>query len=160
VGLVAIVAVVTRAPLVFPSLGPTAFLCFYKPLAVSSSPRNTILGHSIGVGAGYLSLVVTGLTQAGPATATGMTWPRVIAAGLAMFLTAAVMVLANAPHPPAAATTLIIALGILTQPWQLGVLLLGVALLAAQAILINRVAGLDYPLWAKPQPTKDANRQR
>ncbi len=149
VALIAVVAVVTREPLVFPSLGPTAFLCFYKPLAASSAPHNIILGHAIGVVAGYLSLVVTGLTLAGPATATGMTWPRVIAAGLAMFLTPAVMVLAGAPHPPAAATTLIIALGIITRPWQLGVLMLGVALLAAQAILINRLAGLDFPLWKK-----------
>lgn len=147
IALIAVVAALTRTPLVFPSLGPTAFLCFYQPRAASSSPRNTIIGHAVGVVAGYLSLMVTGLTLAGPATMTGVTWPRVIAAGLAMFLTPAGMVLLRAPHPPAAATTLIIALGILTKPWQLGVLMLGVVLLALQAIAINRLAGIDYPLW-------------
>jgi hypothetical protein len=69
IGLMSILAVLTRSPFVFPSLGPTAFLFFYTPTAPSASPRNTLIGHAIGVCAGYFSLVVTGLTMAGPALA-------------------------------------------------------------------------------------------
>lgn len=145
--LMSALAVLTHSPLIFPSLGPTAFLFFYTPTAPSASPRNTIIGHAIGAASGYLSLVVTGLTMAGPALAVGVTGPRVIAAGLSLGLTAGLMVLLRAPHPPAGATTLIVALGFLTQPWQLVLLMVAVVLLTLQAIGINRLAGIPYPLW-------------
>jgi CBS-domain-containing membrane protein len=144
----AVVAVVTGSPFIFPSLGPTAFLFFYTPTAPTASPRNALIGHTIGVVAGYFSLVVTGLTMAGPAYAVGVTVPRVIAAALSLGLTSGLMVLLKAPHPPAGATTLIISLGILTQPRQLIILLLAVVMLTVQAFVINRLAGIDYPVWS------------
>ena len=146
IGTMAVVAVVTGSPFIFPSLGPTAFLFFYTPTAPTASPRNALIGHTIGVVAGYFSLVVTGLTMAGPALSTGVTWPRVIAAALSLGLTSGLMVLLKAPHPPAGATTLIISLGILTQPRQLVILLLAVVMLTVQAFVINQLAGIDYPL--------------
>lgn len=152
IGIMAALALVTRSPFIFPSLGPTAFLFFYTPTAPAASPRNTILGHGVGVICGYLSLVVTGLTAAGPATAVGVTWPRVIAAALSLGFTAGLMVLLRAPHPPAGATTLIISLGILKSPAQLVLLMVAVVLLTVQAYVINRLAGIPYPLWsATPQ---------
>jgi hypothetical protein len=80
VGLMAVVALVTGAPFIFPSLEPTAFLLFYTPTQPAASPRNTIGGFR--------------------------------------------------------------------EPWELFVLLLGVGLLVAQGIVINRLAGIDYPLWS------------
>lgn len=56
------------------------------------------------------------------------------------------------PHPPAGATTLIVSLGILRQPWQLAVLMLAVALLVVQVFVINRLAGIDYPCGRRVQP--------
>jgi len=147
IGLMSLLALITQSPLVFPSLGPTAFLFFYTPTAPSASPRNTLVGHFIGVCAGYFSLVVTGLTMAGPALAVGVSWPRVIAAALSLGLTAGLMVLLKSPHPPAGATTLIVSLGILTKPWQLVLLMGAVVLLTVQAFAINRLAGIPYPLW-------------
>jgi CBS domain-containing membrane protein len=148
IGLMAAIAVATHSPFIFPSLGPTAFLFFYTPTAPAASPRNTIIGHALGAGAGYLSLVMTGLTNAGPALAVGVTWSRVVAAGLSLGLTAGLMVLLRAPHPPAGATTLIVSLGILTRPEQLILLMGAVVLLTLQAIVINRLAGIPYPLWS------------
>jgi CBS-domain-containing membrane protein len=148
IGIMAGLALVTHSPFIFPSLGPTAFLFFYTPTAPSASPRNTLIGHAVGVVCGYFSLVVTGLTTAGPSTAVGVTGPRVIAAALSLGLTAGIMVLLRAPHPPAGATTLIVSLGILHQPAQLVLLMVAVVLLTLQAIAINRLAGIDYPLWA------------
>lgn len=147
IGIMAAVALVTHSPFIFPSLGPTAFLFFYTPTAPAASPRNTIVGHAIGVVCGYFSLVVTGLTNAPPATTVGVTWPRVIAAALSLGLTAGIMVLARSPHPPAGATTLIVSLGILEMPRQLILLMIAVVLLTVQAFAINRLAGIPYPLW-------------
>ena len=93
-------------------------------------------------------LVVTGLTMAGPAYAVGVTGPRVIAAALSLGLTSGLMVLLKSPHPPAGATTLIVSLGILTQPRRLVILLLAVVMLTVQAFVINRLAAIDYPLWS------------
>jgi CBS domain-containing membrane protein len=159
IGIMSILAAITHTPFIFPSLGPTAFLFFYTPTAPTASPRNTIIGHAIGVVAGYFSLVVTGLTMAGPALMVGVTWPRVIAAALSLGLTSGLMVLLKSPHPPAGATTLIISLGILTQPWQLLLLMVAVVLLTLQALAINRLAGIPYPLWA-PVREPDAGDDR
>jgi CBS domain-containing membrane protein len=150
IGIMAAFAILLHAPFIFPSLGPTAFHYFSRQSAPSASPRNAIIGHLIGTGAGYFSLVVTGLTTAGPAIANGITWPRVIAVALSLGLTAGLMLLFRASHAPAGATTLIIALGILTQPWQLGVLMAAIILLTLQAIAINRLFGVPLPLWSPP----------
>lgn len=158
IGLMSILAVLTRSPFIFPSLGPTAFLFFYTPTAPSASPRNTIVGHAIGALMGYLSLVVTGLTMAGPATVIGVSWPRVIAAALSLGLTAGLMVLLKSPHPPAGATTLIVSLGILRQPWQLVLLMIAVVILTLQALIINRLAGISYPLWNPHQEPESAQK--
>jgi CBS domain-containing membrane protein len=150
IGLMAGFAVILHSPFIFPSLGPTAFHYFSRQTAPSASPRNAIMGHLIGTVAGYFSLVVTGLTTAGPAIANGVTWPRVIAAALSLGLTAGLMILFRASHAPAGATTLIISLGILTQPWQLVVLMIAIILLTLQAIAINRLFGMPLPLWGPP----------
>jgi CBS-domain-containing membrane protein len=150
IAIMAGVAVVTGAPFIFPSLGPTAFLLFYGSTTPAASPRNTLGGHLIGCLAGYLALVVFGLTHSGPALAVGVTWNTAGAAALSLALTSGAMVWCRVPHPPAGATTLIVSLGILHEPWQLGVLVLAVALLVVQGFVINRLAGIDYPLWSRP----------
>src|SRR5215472_3743070 len=61
IGLLALVAVVTHNPFVFPSLGPTAYLFFFSPLAEASAPRNAIYGHAIGLACGFFAYYVTGM---------------------------------------------------------------------------------------------------
>jgi CBS domain-containing membrane protein len=136
-----------QSPFVFPSLGPTAFLFSYTPTAPSASLRNTIVCHAVGVLAGYASLAVTGLTTAEPALSVGITWPRVIAAALSLGLIAGVMVLLKSPQLPAGATTLLVSPGILTAPWKLVLLMGAVIVLTLQALAINSLAGVPYPLW-------------
>jgi CBS domain-containing membrane protein len=51
----------------------------------------------------------------------------------------------------------LIALGVFTEPLQLLALFGGMVLLTIQAILVNRAAGLPYPLWA---PHAAPNTQR
>lgn len=151
IGLMSLAAFVTGSPLIFPSLGPTAFLLFYTPLAPAASPRNTIYGHLIGALAGYLALAVFGLLDATFEPGASIEAARVGSAAVSLGLTSGLMVWARSPHPPAGATTLIVALGILREPWQLAVLMLAVVLLVVQGFVINRLAGVRYPPWRGQQ---------
>jgi CBS-domain-containing membrane protein len=133
----------------FSILGPTAFVLFYAPLSPAASPRHTLYGHAIGILCGYGSLLLTGLHHAAPATFVGVDTHRILAAALSLAATSAAMILLKAAHPPAGATTLIISLGIVTKPMYLLVIEIAVVFMVMQAIIINRLAGMDYPLWAK-----------
>jgi CBS-domain-containing membrane protein len=150
IGLMSLVALMTGQPFIFPSLGPTAFLLFYSPLQATACPGNILCGHLIGVVAGYLSLMIFGLVDAGPALVVGMSWARVGAAALSLGLTAGIMVWLRVPHPPAGATTLIVSLGLITSIPKLVVLMLGVLLLVIQGFAINRAAGV---------PTRSGHRE-
>ena len=152
IAIMSLAALATDEPFVFPSLGPTAFLFFYTPLVPAASPRNTICGHLIGAAMGYLSLVIFGLTDEGSAIAAGVDASRVGAAALSLGLTSGLMILLGTPHPPAGATTLIFSLGVLTEVEQLAVLMLAVVLLTGQGFVINRLAGLPFPLWKPAEP--------
>jgi CBS-domain-containing membrane protein len=152
IGLLSLVALCTGTPFVFPSLGPTAFLFFYDPRAPSASPHHAVIGHAIGILCGYGSLLLFHLEDSGSALALGVTGPRVLAAALSLAATGALMILFKAAHPPAGATTLIISLGAIARPLHLVVIEVALALLVLQAIAINRLAGLDYPLWLPRAP--------
>lgn len=148
-GLLGLVAMLSHTPFVFPSLGPTAFLLFFTPTSPAASPRNTVYGHAIGIACGYGALWIFGLRDAAPALATGVNLDRVLASALSLAATGAGMILFKCAHPPAGATTLIVSLGIVTRPAYLLEIEVAVAVLTLQAIVINRLAGLDYPLWAR-----------
>jgi len=147
IALLALLAVVTNSPFVFPSLGPTAYLLFIAPLAENSSPRNTIMGHGIGLICGYAALTLTGAAAMPFGVHAGVYGPRILAAALSLSATGAFMVLLRAGHPPAGATTLIVSLGIISKPKELVIIEVAVFLLVAQALVINRMAGLPYPAW-------------
>lgn len=145
--LLALLAHVMRSPLAFPSLGPTAFLLFHRPLSKASCPRNALAGHLIAILVGWLSLAVTGLTDSAPDLKNGLSEARIVAAALSIGLTSGLMVLLHVPHPPAGATTLIISMGLIHEPKHYPMLLAGVFLLLVQGFVLNRLAGLPYPLW-------------
>lgn len=147
IALLAMLAVFTNSPFVFPSLGPTAYLLFFAPLAETSTPRNTILGHAIGLICGYAAYAFTGAASLPFGVHPGVYWPRILAAALSLSATGAFMVLLRAGHPPAGATTLIVSLGIISKPKELVIIEAAVFILVAQALVINRLAGLPYPLW-------------
>lgn len=143
--LVGLAAAVTARPLIFPSLGPTAIMLFTNPLGRLSSPRNVLFGHAIGAASGYAGLAAMGLLDVPLGPQVGI--HRVLAAAIALALTAGLMIAANAEHPPAGATTLIVALGILPKPIDFLFLMGAVFALTLLALLINRAFGVPYPLW-------------
>lgn len=150
VGIIALAASITDQPLVFPSLGPTAFLIFDRPRVPSAAPRNVVVGHAIGVACGVVSLALFGVLGE-PTPARHLSVTRVLAAAVSLGLTVAVMVLVRVPHPPAAATTLVVSLGYLRSTADIAVLLVAVCALAAQGYVIDRIAGIDYPRWRSRQ---------
>ena len=155
IGLLALLALLTGSPFVFPSLGPTAYLFFFSPLAEASSPRNTILGHAIGLICGYGAFALTVASSPPFGMHPGVHGARVLAAALSLSATGALMALFRVSHPPAGATTLIVSLGIISQPKELVIIEVAVILLSAQALAINRLAGVPYPLWRRHKPAID-----
>jgi CBS-domain-containing membrane protein len=140
-------AYVVKQPLLFPSLGATAFLIFETPMAEVGSPRNTIIGHTVGVAAAVLSLAIFRLLNAPSVYATGVSPARIGAIALAVALTGGVLRLLRSAHPPAGATTIIVASGLLAKPHQLVDVLVGVLLLTIAGWLLNRAMGVPAPIW-------------
>lgn len=147
VAIAGLAAYLAKQPLLFPSLGPTVYLCFEKPLDPSASPRNTLIGHGVGLVVGYAALALFGLLHAPSTLQAGVTPARIGAATLAVALTGALLLLLRAPHPPAGATTLLVSLGLLATPQQLLAIAVGVVLLTVVCWLINRMAGVPVPPW-------------
>jgi CBS-domain-containing membrane protein len=145
----------THLPWVFPSLAPTVVLIFETPLRPQASPRNTILGHLVGIGTGYGFLVAFGLTTAGSITHVGVTIPRIVAAALAVAMTTLVLNSAGMPHPPATSSTLIVSLGLLHRPTQLAVMIAAVLVTTAMCWMLNTLIGVTAPPRSpRPPPEK------
>ncbi len=158
IALLTLVAAITGAPFVFPSLGPTAYQLFFAPRTQSSSPHNTLIGHAIGLICGYAAFRVAGMPVSVALARGDLDWRTVIAAALSLAATAGLMILFNASHPPAGATTLIVSLGIITRPPYLIIIEVAVLLLTMQAFCIHRLAGLPYPLWKATRPSVSKSR--
>jgi len=142
-------ALLTNEPFIFPSLGATAFILFFASMSVQAAPKNVFCGQLIGLVCGVVGLVIFGLM--GVASDLDVTtWSRSGAVAVALGLSAAFMVWLNIPHAPAAATAMIVALGVIQTPLNLLVFMAAVVLLIGQAHVVNRLAGLPYPWW-KPR---------
>jgi CBS-domain-containing membrane protein len=150
IGVLAAVAAAIQRPLLVPSLGPTAFLIFERPRLAAAAPRNIVLGHLIGIVCGEVALRLAGV-DAATASLEHVTARSAVAAALSVALVMVITVMLGVPHPPAAATTLIVSLGLLTGFVELAALMVAVVLLAVQGFVIDRLVGLDYPVWAAPR---------
>lgn len=158
IALISLLALATQEAFIFPSLGATAFILFYVPLAEPASPRNTFCGHLIGALAGLASLYLFGLQHAPSAVQNGVDLARVGATALSLGLTGSLMILLRVVHPPAGATALIVSLGLMPQLQQLPILMMGVGLLVLQAFCMNRLSGIPYPIWrAKSDPRQGSS---
>lgn len=147
-----VLAWVTGQPWVFPSLAPTILLVYETPMRAQASPRHTVVGHVTGVGVGYACLVAFGLRHVPAATVSGFTPPRIGAVTLAVAATTFVLHALRCAHPPAGASAIIVSLGILRTPTQLGVMIAAVVLVTALAWSFNRLTGVPVPLWSPRSP--------
>jgi CBS-domain-containing membrane protein len=147
---ITIMAYLTDLMLLFPPLGPSAFILFYTPLSESASPRNLLLAHTLALLSGLGAMAAANVLFPGyqETALAAMNWPNVTAVALAMGAASISMVVIQCVHPPAAATALIAAMGYLDNLVQIGGVLAAVLFLALEAYLFNRVlGGLPYPIW-------------
>jgi CBS domain-containing membrane protein len=151
IGLSGLCAWAFKEPLLFPSLGATAFLFFETPLAEVGTPRNAIIGHGVAIVAGLFSLGVFGLLGAQSVYQQGVTPARIGAIALSVALTGGVLRLLRAAHPPAGATTIIVSSGLLAKPEQIASIVVGVLIITAGSWALNRLMGIPAPVWAAPR---------
>jgi uncharacterized membrane protein YedE/YeeE len=119
----------SHTPLIFTSLGPTAYEMIETPHRKTAKPYNVILGHAIGIGAGFLALYVTGAWWAPKVSASAVPILRVWAAAIATLLTVFFTLLLDATQPAALSTTLLVSLGTLQQPRDAGLIMTAVLLM-------------------------------
>jgi CBS-domain-containing membrane protein len=148
VGLSGLWAWAFKQPLLFPSLGATAFLFFETPMAEVGTPRNAIIGHFVGIVAAVASLAVFGLLHAPSVYVQGMTPQRIGAVALSVALTGGVLRLLRAAHPPAGATTIIVSSGLLATSTQIGMVAAGVVMITVAGWVLNRLMGVPAPVWS------------
>lgn len=131
-GLIALLGLVcwaTGEPFIFPSLGPTAFALALRPELQRS--RAVLGGHFCGVIVGLSSyyLLAQGLDLMALPVAGSWEGLRLAAsAALSVGLTTGAMILTKTVHSPACATTLIVSLGVLSDPLD-GVVIMGAVML-------------------------------
>lgn len=119
-------------PWLFPSLGPSAFLQAETPHLPSARFYNVVAGHLLGMLSAFVAVALLGASSAPPVMSSHtLSAVRLEAALLAVVLTMGATSLLRASHPPAAATTLLIALGGMQATAQeAGTICAGVLILA------------------------------
>jgi CBS-domain-containing membrane protein len=127
-------------PWLLPSLGPSAVLVGDMPAHPVTRPWNTVVGHLGGLLAGFVAVFVTGAASQPVLLETHVLAPqRAAAAVIAIALTVLIGTVLDASHPPAAATTLLVALGSIATLMDAFNLMIGVLILTAAAIAVRNV---------------------
>lgn len=141
---VGVAAYFTGQPLLYPSLGPTAFLQAEYPFHRSSRFRDTTLGHFIGIVAGLTAVLVLGARGEPRLGLNVHASPlRVGAAALTVTLVILLQMGFKVSNPPSAGTGLLFALGYF-QPRLIDVaeVMAGVIFLAVFGALIRHVRSI------------------
>lgn len=143
--LVSVAAWLAQQPLVFTSLGPTAYEMIEQPHRKSARPYNIIAGHFIAVVAGFVALLITHAWYTPAVSARHIQFPRVEAAVLATALTVFFTLLLRATQPAALSTTLLISLGTLQQWRDIAVIMAAVLLMTLVGEPIRRWRNRQIP---------------
>ena len=151
VAVAGLLAWVSGSPLIFPSLGPTAYLLAVRPDSPAARPHRVVGGHAIGVVAGVVAVslfspAVAVTADIAPLSTAGL---RIAGSGvLATGLTTVGMFLSDLRHAPACATTLIVSLGLLPTLPEVG------AIMVAVLVLVAVHAGVRRLVYAAPTLTQ------
>ncbi|NUB90195.1 HPP family protein [Haloterrigena sp. SYSU A558-1] len=145
----AVLAWLSGFPMLFPSLGPSAFVLALFQDSDATSPRRVIGGHAIGVVAGLAvyHLLASGIAMTAVTEPGSLDGLRLGASGVvATMLTAGGMLWTETRHPPACATTLIVSLGLLSTPLEGAFIVATVVVLvvAHELLLATERVGARY----------------
>ncbi|UWZ86231.1 HPP family protein [Occallatibacter riparius] len=119
----------THQPMLFTSLGPTAYELVETPHRPTARPYSILVGHLIAVIGGYIALWVTGAWHVAPVSTAELLPARIGAAAIAAMLTVFGTLFLKASQPAALSTTLLIALGTMQRPRDAAVIMAAVALM-------------------------------
>jgi CBS-domain-containing membrane protein len=139
--IVGAIGLIAHQPWLFPSLGPTAFVQAEKPEQPTARIYNVIVRHLHGLVAGFLAVWLLQANAAPAVLSNGdLTAPRVWASVLAVALNMLFGFLLKASHPPASATTLLIALGGFKPTFHDALtIMIGVIILAIAGELLRQI---------------------
>lgn len=130
-----------HVPLLFASLGPTAYELVEKPNTPSARVYNIIVGHVVAMSAGFLSLWILNAWSSPKVAAAGfVSSPRLWAAVLAVVITTAATLVLRANQPAAPATSLLVSLGSMQRGHDALAIIAGVLILTALGEPIRRHA--------------------
>lgn len=146
--IISLFAWLTDLPLVFPVLGPSAFILFSKPFSADAAPRSVVIGHFVAMATAVASWQLVSAAYGQPVSMENAHWPTILSASLALAVTCMLLVRLSCPHAPACASALLIALGAVTEWVELLALAVAVVVLTLQAVCINRIAGVNVPIWS------------
>lgn len=144
---VSIIGWASHQPLIFASLGPTAYELIETPKRPSACTYNVLVGHLIAVLAGFAAIFLTRAWSVPSVSIHAVPLPRVWASVTAVLLTAFFTLLLRATQPAALSTTLLISLGVM-QTAQDGLMLMaGVVLitLIGEPIRVLRLKQIAEP---------------
>lgn len=116
-GLAALLGYFFHSPLIFASLGPTAFQMVEMPNQPSAKPYNVLVGHGVGILAGVAALAMTHAFFAPAVSVQGVPPVRVLSVLIAGFLTVVGTLMLKAKQPASLSTTLLVAMGTM-QTWH------------------------------------------
>jgi HPP family protein len=135
-----LLALASGQVLLFPSLGPSAVMQAHSPEHRSSRFYNVVVSHLAGLAAADVCVLVFGLAHAPSIFQLhAVTAARVAAAVLAIALATAAEIVLRATHPPAASTTLLVALGSFRPTLHDGALIaIGVLIVATAGEAVRR----------------------
>jgi len=150
--LVGAIAWKTGMPFLFPALGASAFIVFAMPASPSAAPRNVLLAQFVGAATGWLCIRACSVDPSGATLSHLFGLPHILATSISLGVTTLLMLLLDAPHPPAGATTLIVSLGSMPEAWHIGVVVASCALLVVLAHMAHSASRTPYPWW-RPRPS-------
>ena len=137
---------ITGQPFLFPSLGPSAYLMATGEKDRAQGAYHVIGGHAVAAVAGIIAylifaegLVVVDAFEQGQPFAPEVGF-LVLSGVLAMCLTTIGMLWSGTNHPAACATTLIVALGLMSTAVEVVIIVVAVAMLVVfHEYVVNRI---------------------
>jgi HPP family len=122
----------TKQPLIFASLGPTAYELVEQPQLRSARAYNIVVGHLVALGAAFFALYVLNARNAPTVMSPGVVSPgRLWAAVIAASLTTLITLMLKASQPAAMATALLVSLGVMQTRRDAIAIVAGVLILTA-----------------------------
>jgi hypothetical protein len=122
----------TRQPWLFAALGPTVVLLAANPGHSTTRFHAIVVGHLVAVCSAWIAVLLMGAGESASLLGgSGVSVARVWASALAMGTMTAVQPLVKAYHPPAAATVLLVTLGVHHLSWTSAAAMLGGVLVVA-----------------------------